>query len=127
MTDAFAAAMATIFRDPNIGVSAVVWPAAASVLDAWDGVGEPDLGDAGAALAVRAALSTPDSSGDLYGLGVVREAPLADIPVEDAPALAAADVLQIGSTYYALAEAPRRDALGLVWRAPLRAGRVASA
>lgn len=126
MTDAFSAAMTTLFADPNLSVDAVVWPEAASVLSGWDSLSGQDslaLGEAGEGVAVRAILSTPDQTADALGLGVVQSAPAIEIRIAEAPALTENDVIQVGDVFYTLAEPPQQDALGVVWRAPLRPGK----
>lgn len=124
MTDAFSAAMTTLFADPNMSVAATVWPGAASVIDGWAAADQDELaaGASGDPISLRAILSAADDLTEISGQGVHTRTPIAEIRVIDAPALGPDDVLQIGADYYVVIEKPARDTLGQTWTAPLRLG-----
>jgi hypothetical protein len=95
---AFEAALAALFADPNIASDAI-WRA----------------GGVGGGIAVRVVTKRPDQ---LVGFGAsraVRPTVLIEVRVNDIAAPAIGDTVTVGSTVYTIIAEPVGDTLGLVW------------
>ena len=97
---AFAAAVAVLFRDPNLAANALWRP-----------------GGSGAPVALRVIRRAPDAE---VGFGEARarvRSVILQLRVADAPALAAQDTVEAFGALYRIQGAPERDAHRLIWTA----------
>ena len=102
MTDAFAAANATMFADENITLEAIYTP------------------DGGDAVSVRVVPEQPDRLTGFGGAGIVSDTAVFVVPVAAVAAPAAGDQIEVGGATYTVQGAPQRDDLQLVWRIEAR-------
>jgi hypothetical protein len=100
--NAFAAALAAIFADPNLAVDAL-----------WR------VGGAGAGVPVRVTLSNPDETVAFGERAIAYEARRVELLVSAVPVLAAGDTIEIDGEVYPVINRPKRDADRLVWSADL--------
>lgn len=102
---AFAAALRSLFLDPNMSVLALY-----------------RAGGAGAGVAVRVMRSAPDELTNFSGQRFVVETVMIDVRVSDVSDLASGDTFDIDGEVFVVQGAPRRDEDRLTWRAEARAG-----
>lgn len=95
---AFAAAMAALVADPNLGVEAVY-----------------RQGGTGAPFALRVLRSSPDRMADAFGTEIIAATDILSVPIATLPTLAAGDTLAIGPDLLTVTSATR-DATGTAWR-----------
>lgn len=100
---AFSAAIDAIFADPNMAADAFWLPA-----------GVPP------GFAVRVILRAPDEVQEFAQARVQQATTVIDVRVSDVPNPAIPDRVQIGSEFFALQGAPRRDLRRLIWSINLR-------
>jgi hypothetical protein len=98
--NAFAAASAALFRDPNLGSDAV-WRA----------------GGDGPAMLVRAILRAPDRENNWSDTRVVSDAVSVQLTTLQVPDLRGGDTVEVGGRLLLIRGEPVRDALRLVWTA----------
>lgn len=103
MVNAFAVAVAAIFRDPNMARDAI-WRA----------------GGTGAPVPVRVIRSQPDVAVGFGGATVLSDSVVLQLRVADVPDLAAGDTVMSEAVLYRVAGEPARDAHRLLWRAEAR-------
>ena len=103
MSGAFAAAMAALAADPNLGTGAL-----------WRSQGT------GPAVPVRVVRSSPDRLGDAFGTSVLQATDVLAVAVAALPVpVEAGDTFRIGAELLAALHA-ERDAAGAAWRVPCR-------
>lgn len=95
---AFAAAMAALVADPNLGVEAVY-----------------RQGGRGAPTALRVLRSSPDRVADAFATDIIAATDMLSAPIAALPTLAAGDTLTIGPDLLTVTSATR-DATGTAWR-----------
>jgi len=96
---AVAAALDTLFADPNMAKDAIFTPS--------NGITVP----------VRIVLRRPDRVSDFGETRLHSETTVIDIRVADAPALASGDAFEIEGESYVVQGEPLRDAERLIWTA----------
>jgi hypothetical protein len=99
----FAAAIAAIFADPNIGEEAL-WRA----------------GGTGAPVSVRVVRRRGDRIGSWNEGRFATDSDILEVPTAQVAALAAGDTFQIGAAIFEIAGEPLRDPERLVWTAQVR-------
>ena len=99
---AFAAAMAVLLADPNLGLDAVY-----------------RAQGTGPGIALRIARSAPDRLGDAFGTTVVRATDVLSVATAALPAVEAGDTFLVGTDLLTVLHA-ERDAAGVAWRLPCR-------
>lgn len=102
---AFSAAMAAIFRDPNMAVDAVFTEK-----------------DGGVPVPLRVVRRTPDEVASFGNSRMVAETLLIDVQLADAPTVCIGDTFVIEAKLWVVSAAPRRDRDRLLWRVELVAG-----
>lgn len=101
---AFSAALDLMFEDLNMAEDAL-WRA----------------GGAGAGVRVRIALAAPDEEVRWRETRLLSQAVIIEVRVSQVPWLAKGDTVEAAGTIYEVMGDPRRDDLGLAWRAEARA------
>lgn len=101
--DAFAAAVAVIFGDPNMAAAATHHPAGGA-----------------AGRSCRVHRRAPDVVDGWNGGGVVADSVILEVRVAEAPTLEIGDRFVMGDEILEVTAAPTRDELGLVWTAEAR-------
>lgn len=101
---AFAAAMAALAADPNLGADAL-WRS----------------GGAGPEVPVRVVRSSPDRLGDAFGTKLARETDVISVAAAVLPLVEGGDTFRIGADLLTAMHA-ERDAAGAAWRVPCRRG-----
>ena len=102
--DAFAAAMAALAADPNLGADAL-----------WRSRGT------GPEVPVRVVRSSPDRLADAFGTSVLQATDVLAVAVAALPApVEAGDTFRIGDDELLTALHAERDAAGAAWRVPCR-------
>lgn len=95
---AFAAAMAALVADPNLGVEAIY-----------------RQGGTGAPIALRVLRSSPDRVADAFGTEIIAATDILSVPIATLPNLTAGDTVTIGPDLLTVTTATR-DARGTDWR-----------
>ena len=95
---AFAAAMAVLVADPNLGADAVY-----------------QQGGTGPAVPVRVLRSSPDRVADAFGTDILSATDILSVAIAVLPDLAAGDSFAIGPDLLTVSHA-ERDASGTAWR-----------
>jgi hypothetical protein len=95
---AFAAAINTLFADPNLGVDAIY-----------------RTGGSGEAITLRAIIRQPDRVGTYGETRIATETALFDIRTSEVAAPAEGDIIEMNGTVYVIQGEPLRDAERLVW------------
>lgn len=98
MSSAFAAALDTLFADPNIARDAI-WRAAG----------------AGSGVAIRAVVRRPEAISTFGDTRLVTPVALVDLRVSEAPTIAAGDTIEIDGDILLVQGEPVRDAERLIW------------
>jgi hypothetical protein len=101
--DAFAAAMAALAADPNLGADAL-----------WRSRGS------GPEVPVRVVRSSPDRLADAFGTSVLQATDVLAVAVVALPLVEAGDTFRIGDGELLTALHAERDAAGAAWRVPCR-------
>lgn len=96
---AFAAAMAALVADPNLGTEAVYRA---------NGTGTP--------VSLRVLRSSPDRIADAFGTSVIQASDVLSLAIATLPNLAAGDSFTLGPDTLTVQHA-ERDATGIAWRA----------
>jgi hypothetical protein len=94
---AFAAAMAVLAADPNLGTEAT-----------WQRGGGP-------VVALRVLRSSPDQLRDAFGTGLIQATDVLTVPIAVLPEVLAGDVFTLGADVLTFRHA-ERDAAGVAWR-----------
>jgi hypothetical protein len=94
---AFAAALAVLAADPNLGTAAT-----------WQRGGGPIA-------ALRVLRSSPDQLRDAFGTGLIQATDVLTVPIAVLPDLAADDTFTVGGDVLTVQHA-ERDAAGVAWR-----------
>ena len=95
---AFAAAMAALVTDPNLGAEAVYRP-----------------GGTGAPIGLRVLRSSPDRVADAFGTEILSATNILSVAIAFLPDLAAGDSFALGPDLLTVTHA-ERDASGTAWR-----------
>lgn len=95
---AFAAAMAALVADPNLGVEAAY-----------------RQGGMGAPIALRVLRSSPDRVADAFATEIIAATDILSVPIVALPNLTAGDTLTVGPDLLTVTSATR-DATGTAWR-----------
>ncbi|WP_372624963.1 hypothetical protein [Falsiroseomonas sp.] len=94
---AFAAALAVLTADPNLGSDAT-----------WQRGGGPPV-------ALRVVRSSPDQLRDAFGTALIQATDVLTVPVAVLPEILAGDVFTLGGEVLTVQHA-ERDAAGMAWR-----------
>jgi hypothetical protein len=100
--NAFAAADAALFRDPNLSVEV-----------AWQAGGE------GPTTPIRVILTEPDGVEGFDGTQILTDSMIATVRIADLSAPQGGDYVQVGGDWYVVDGEPQRDVHRLTWRVTL--------
>jgi hypothetical protein len=98
---AFAAALAVLASDPNLGTEA-----------SWQR-------SSGPVVAVRVLRSSPDQLRDAFGTGLIQATDVLTVPIAVLPEILAGDLFSLGGDVLTVQHA-EHDAAGVAWRALCR-------